>query len=229
VGVSKVEFRFYSRALAVRLHSRLAGVLPRGIQVRLVPPTKRASLSLIHHRHLKPGGWYEQIEYAVRWSADDDSIPKGHVFDRWGDVFEEAGEKMGKTFKILDQQKQFLLDHGGFTNVTEQRYKMPVGPWSREKKLKEVGRWHLLECYEGIEGWSMAMLTRLMGVSSGADIYSVMWSRTLTDSVFSTRSGQPPKFMSSSQRSGRRSRTARSTAIPLCKSADIFRTVVADF
>lgn len=73
---------------------------------------------------------------------------------------------MGKTFKILDLQKQFLLDHGGFKNVTEQRYKMPVGPWSRDKKLKEVGRWHLLECYEGIEGWSMAMLTRLMGVSS---------------------------------------------------------------
>ena len=76
---------------------------------------------------------------------------------------------MGKTFKILDQQKQFLVDHGGFQNVTEERYKMPVGPWSNNRKYKEVGRWHLLECYEGIEGWSMAMLTRLMDVS-GRDV-----------------------------------------------------------
>lgn len=76
---------------------------------------------------------------------------------------------MGKTFMILDLQKQFLLDHGGFQNVTEQRVKMPLGPWNRDQKLKEVGRWHLLECYEGIEGWSMAMLTRLMGVSSQVD------------------------------------------------------------
>jgi hypothetical protein len=90
-----------------------------------IRPTKRAPLSLSYRRHLKPGGWYEQVEYAVRWSADDGSIPKGHVFERWGDVFEEAGEKMGKTFMILDQQKQFLLDHGGFMNVTERRYKMP--------------------------------------------------------------------------------------------------------
>jgi hypothetical protein len=130
------------------------------------PPTKRALASLSYRRHLKPGGWYEQVEYAVRWSADDGTIPKGHVFERWGDVFEEAGEKMGKTFKILDQQKQFLLDHGGFQNVTERRYKMPVGPWSSDRKYKEVGRWHLLECSEGVEGWSMALLTRLMGVSN---------------------------------------------------------------
>jgi hypothetical protein len=66
---------------------------------------------------------------------------------------------------ILDQQKQFLLDHGGFKDVTEKKYKMPLGPWSSDRKYKDVGRWHLLECYEGIEGWSMAMLTRLMGVS----------------------------------------------------------------
>lgn len=122
-------------------------------------------MSLNIYRSLKPGGWYEQVEYAVRWSADDGSIPKGHAFERWGDVFEEAGEKMGKTFMILDQQKQFLLDHGGFKDVTEKRYKMPVGPWSSDRKHRDVGRWHLLECYEGIEGWSMAMLTRLMGVS----------------------------------------------------------------
>lgn len=73
---------------------------------------------------------------------------------------------MGKTFMTLDQKKQFLLDHGGSKNVTERRYKMPVGPWSSDPRHKEVGRWHLLECYEGIEGWSMALLTKVMGVSS---------------------------------------------------------------
>jgi hypothetical protein len=45
---------------------------------------------------------------------------------------------------------------------------MPVGPWSSDPKYKEVGRWHLLDCSEGIEGWSMALLTRVMGVSNQA-------------------------------------------------------------
>ncbi len=70
---------------------------------------------------------------------------------------------MGKTFRILDLQKQYITD-AGFKNVVEQRYKMPVGPWSSDPKLKEIGRWHLLECFQGIEGWSVALLTRVMGV-----------------------------------------------------------------
>jgi hypothetical protein len=60
---------------------------------------------------------------------------------------------------------------------------MPVGPWSQDKKLKEVGRWHLLECYEGIEGWSMALLTRLMGVSSRQTCF-LYGDEAFTDSVF---------------------------------------------
>jgi SAM-dependent methyltransferase len=114
--------------------------------------------------HLKPGGWYEQVEYSVHWRADDGSIPEGHVFQQWSELFVEAGERIGKTFRILDLQKQFLID-GGFDNVVEKKYKMPVGPWSSDPKLKDVGKWHLFECYQGIEGWSMALLTRVMGWS----------------------------------------------------------------
>jgi len=112
--------------------------------------------------HLQPGGWYEQVEYSVHWRADDGSVPEGHVFQRWSDVFVEAGERLGRTFRILDLQKDFV-EKAGFQNVVEKKFKMPVGPWSSDPKLKEVGRLHLYECYEGIEGWSMALLTRVMG------------------------------------------------------------------
>jgi hypothetical protein len=89
--------------------------------------------------HLRPGGWYEQVEYSVHWRADDGSIPSGHVFERWSDVFVEAGEKIGRTFRILDLQKDFVTS-AGFVNVTEQKYKMPVGPWPKDPALKNVGR-----------------------------------------------------------------------------------------
>ncbi|KPI39318.1 uncharacterized protein AB675_4998 [Cyphellophora attinorum] len=114
--------------------------------------------------HLKPGGYFEQVEYSVTWIADDGSVPEGHAFERWSKLFVEAGEKIGRTFRILDLQTDFIKE-AGFTNVTERKFKMPVGPWSSDPKLKSVGRYHLLECYEGIEGWSMALLTRLYGWS----------------------------------------------------------------
>jgi hypothetical protein len=127
-----------------------------------VPGLRTALLTT--YRHLKPGGFFEQVEYSVTWIADDGSVPEGHAFERWSKLFVEAGEKIGRTFRILDLQTDFIKE-AGFTNVTERKFKMPVGPWSSDPKLKSVGRYHLLECYEGIEGWSMALLTRLYGVS----------------------------------------------------------------
>ncbi|GKZ38711.1 hypothetical protein AbraIFM66950_011080 [Aspergillus brasiliensis] len=53
----------------------------------------------------------------------------------------------------------------GFHNVTEQRFKLPVGQWSRDKRLKKLGMWNLVHCEQGIEGWAMALLTRVMGWS----------------------------------------------------------------
>jgi len=116
------------------------------------------------YKHLKPGGWYEQTEASVYLLSDDNTIPPSHIFKRWSDIFVETGEKMGKTFQILDRSRQHALD-AGFVNVEEKRFKMPVGGWPRDPKLKDVGRWHLLDCYQGIEGWALALLTRVMGWS----------------------------------------------------------------
>ena len=74
---------------------------------------------------------------------------------------------MGKTFRILDLQKDHLLE-AGFTNVREQRCKMPLGPWAKDANLKKVGGWHLLECHYRIEGWAVALLTRFLGVSTSS-------------------------------------------------------------
>ncbi|KAI5356982.1 Putative S-adenosyl-L-methionine-dependent methyltransferase [Septoria linicola] len=97
--------------------------------------------------HLKPGGWFEQVEYSVCWRTDDDSIPPGHVFHEASRNYIEAGEKMGRTFRIWEMQKD-LIDRAGFVDTVEQRFKMPLGPWAANKKLKEIGRWHLLEAYQ---------------------------------------------------------------------------------
>ncbi|KAF2167748.1 hypothetical protein M409DRAFT_65855 [Zasmidium cellare ATCC 36951] len=115
-------------------------------------------------KHLKPGGWFEQVEYSVDWRTDDDSIPAGHIFREASANYIAAGEKMGRTFRIWEMQKE-LIDAAGFVRTEESKFKMPLGPWAADRKLKEIGRWHLLEAYQGIEGWTMALYTRVLGWS----------------------------------------------------------------
>lgn len=101
---------------------------------------------------------------SIQFASDDGTVTDDHVLAVWSKTFIEAGEKFGKTFRIADLAKGYLQD-AGFQNVTERQYKLPIGPWSRDKKLKKLGRWNLVHCEQGIEGWAMALLTRVMGVS----------------------------------------------------------------
>ena len=113
---------------------------------------------------LRPGGWFDQLEMSIQFRSDDGTVTDDHVLAIWSKTFIEAGEKFGKTFRIADLAKGYM-QQAGFHNVTEHRMKLPVGQWSRDKKLKKLGMWNLVHCEQGIEGWAMALLTRVMGVS----------------------------------------------------------------
>lgn len=119
--------------------------------------------SLYGYRCLKPGGYIEQLEFSILAKCDDGSSADDEALKRWGEYGFAVGEKLGKTFKVVDHMKEWIED-GGFENVVEQRYKWPVGSWSSDPKLKDVGKWNLVHWEEGIEGWCLAGMTRLLGV-----------------------------------------------------------------
>ena len=58
-----------------------------------------------------------------------------------------------------------ILLHLGFVDVVEKKFIWPIGPWSSDTKLKEIGRWNQRSWEEGLEGWVMALFTRMLGVS----------------------------------------------------------------
>ena len=73
-------------------------------------------------------------------------------------------ERFGKSFQIMERMKN-LIEQAGFVDGVEKKYKWPLGAWSSDQKLKDVGRCNMHHWNEGLEGWSMALLTRVMGVS----------------------------------------------------------------
>lgn len=110
---------------------------------------------------LKPGEWIEHVEVNIHFTSDDGTVAEGHILDGWSKNFYEAGDILGKTFRALDQSRE-LMKKAGFKNVVQKNYKVPVGPWSSDPRLKELGRWNLLFCTQSLEGWALYILTEVM-------------------------------------------------------------------
>lgn len=85
------------------------------------------------------------------------------MFEQWGEVSLQAGDAFGKTLRIIDEAKEMMIA-AGFVDVVERRFKIPIGPWAKDPRLKELGLYNKLQWEEGIEGWTMMLLTKFLGV-----------------------------------------------------------------
>lgn len=110
--------------------------------------------------------------------SDDGSLPADHTLSQWAALFVEASNRFGKPLTVVDDMKQNMAD-AGFEEVTEVRYKVPVGPWPSDAKLKELGRWDLVYCDQGCEGWALFLLTHVMGVCCSDG--SMAWQCTVAN------------------------------------------------
>jgi hypothetical protein len=115
-------------------------------------------------RHLKPGGWVEQIELSSIARADDGTIAPDSPLVRWITVFEQMGEKLGKTFSACELARD-AIERAGFVNVRERRIKVPIGTWPKDRDLKHWGAWNRMFLIQGLEGFAIRGLTALLGVS----------------------------------------------------------------
>jgi hypothetical protein len=61
--------------------------------------------------------------------------------------------------------KQWMQD-AGFVDVEEHILKLPVGPWPRNPRLKEVGAFESVNMTEGIQGLTIMLLTRCLNMTA---------------------------------------------------------------
>jgi hypothetical protein len=126
---------------------------------------------LIHQRCLKPGGWLEHHEVGPDPHSEDDSVPPDHPFGRWGSLIFQAGDNIGKTYRTAYSIKEWM-EEAGFVNVVEKKYKFPIGRWPADPRMKELGMWFRAYFEDGMEGYAMALLTRVLNVSCIPLFYS---------------------------------------------------------
>jgi hypothetical protein len=53
----------------------------------------------------------------------------------------------------------------GYTDIQEKIFKLPVGPWSSDRKMKEIGAWNQHYMLQGLEGMCLFLFTKVLDVS----------------------------------------------------------------
>ncbi|KAF2768942.1 S-adenosyl-L-methionine-dependent methyltransferase [Teratosphaeria nubilosa] len=117
------------------------------------------------HRHLQPGGWIEQLECSIHLRSTDGTLSNHKALRQWSEHAIRLGMLTGKTFEIAENMAG-LIREAGFVDVTEKRFKWPVGAWSSEGREKEVGKWNLLRWEQGMETWVAEVYGTVLGYSA---------------------------------------------------------------
>ncbi|KAA8902249.1 S-adenosyl-L-methionine-dependent methyltransferase, partial [Sphaerosporella brunnea] len=109
------------------------------------------------YRVLHPGGWVELHEAPHRIYSDNPNtpsdIPLMRVCQRFSDYHASMGKPCGEeVFEFKDH-----LEAVGFVDVTETRYRIPLGAWRGDPIEREIGRYNLLNVLEALEAYTLAL------------------------------------------------------------------------
>ncbi|CAF9915342.1 MAG: hypothetical protein ALECFALPRED_010113 [Alectoria fallacina] len=132
---------------------------------RLIPRSIRGNNQYeVFVVHTKPGGWVECIDLDLEWNSPDGSLTPDLASKHFNTTFLKASRESGMEPCPGPLLEGWLKD-AGFKGVAAERHVWPVGTWPADKHLKEVGAWNYLQIMEGLEAFTYALFTRVLGYS----------------------------------------------------------------
>jgi hypothetical protein len=123
-------------------------------------------------RHLSPGGYFESHEVQIRLGNDIRDVPEEDPLALWCKYMREGIEKMGRTLAPDLDNIGAEMRNAGFVDVVVRPFKLPLGPWPKDKRLKRGGSAQLVALYEGLQSISLALFTRCLDWSpEGVEVF----------------------------------------------------------
>lgn len=112
-------------------------------------------------RALKPVGKIEFAEFALRWECLDGTFDPNANCGSWTRTFHQiASEILRIDFDPIPQMAGWM-EGAGFEAVVKTDRIVPVGPWPKNLKLKNIGRYFLSNMLDGgVENYTMALFTK---------------------------------------------------------------------
>lgn len=115
------------------------------------------------YENLAPGAIVEFQDGDFLIYSEDGST-KGTWLEKWSTDFAKAATQGGRIVQPGLYLEQWVRE-AGFEDVHHERIRLPLGIWPKDKQLKGVGAFNLVQLREGLEGFSIALFTRILGWS----------------------------------------------------------------
>jgi hypothetical protein len=92
-------------------------------------------------RSLKPGGWVEFQEFAGTPFSDDGTLHPDGALTKFFGLVAQAVSHYGMTFRASEGLGE-LLENAGFVNVSRVTFKVPIGTWAKDVRLRLIGMYN---------------------------------------------------------------------------------------
>jgi len=112
---------------------------------------------------LRPGGWFEVQDVALPMVALDDTVA-GTALELWVSRLLAGGKALGKDFSRVPTYKK-IFEELGFVDIVERHFQWPVGTWAKGQKMKVLGAWMREDMLAGIQGGSMGVMVKGLGMT----------------------------------------------------------------
>lgn len=109
------------------------------------------------YQHLRPGtGYLELHEIDPQPQCDDGTMPRDWKFLEWEEKLNYAAQKKLKTPRPIRVARHLapLMHECGFEDVYPFEYKIPLGSWPKDKKLKSIGAAMCNNWASGLQGFT---------------------------------------------------------------------------
>ncbi|KAH7246539.1 S-adenosyl-L-methionine-dependent methyltransferase [Fusarium tricinctum] len=113
-------------------------------------------------RCCKPDGFVESVEVNPIFLSDDNTIASDSPINTWNRVCEEGGKAFGRSLCEVPDDVQ-LLRAAGFVDIQVTDFKVPVGGWAKDPKLRRVGQFLRATIENDLEGYTLMTYQHILG------------------------------------------------------------------
>lgn len=99
--------------------------------------------------------------FRLQTSAGEAELPPDCAIAQWQTHLDEASRLFSKRLNVASELRACVVD-AGFEAVADEVLRVPIGPWPRDPRLKEQGRFLQVQMLDSIEPISLAYCTRIL-------------------------------------------------------------------